>query len=91
MAFYSTATNLVPGVTTTGEVYVRDLVASNTIWASANARALFQSVTGGTNEVSCNFSISTNGQFVAFEACTNPPSGRGPAAESFSVTTSSPA
>jgi len=75
VAFYSTATNLVPGVTTPGEVYVRDLVAGNTIWASANARALFQSVTGGTNEVSCNFSISTNGQFVAFEACTNPPSG----------------
>ena len=31
VAFYSTATNLVPGVTTTGEIYVRDLVARNTI------------------------------------------------------------
>ena len=75
VAFYSTATNLVPGVTTTGEIYVRDLTAGNTIWASANARSIFQSMTGGTNEVSCNFSISTNGQFVAFEACTNLPSG----------------
>ncbi len=75
VAFYSTATNLVPGVTTTGEVYIRDLTAGNTIWASANARSIFQSMTGGTNEVSCNFSISTNGQFVAFEACTNLPAG----------------
>jgi len=78
VAFYSTATNLVPGVTTTGEIYVRDLVAGNTLWASASAYSIFQSVTGSTNEISCNFSISTNGQFVAFEACTNPPSGAAP-------------
>ena len=71
MAFYSTATNLVSGVKTAGEVYVRDLVAGNTIWASTNARAIFKSVTGGTNIVSCNYSISDDGQFVAFEACTN--------------------
>jgi Tol biopolymer transport system component len=75
VAFYSTATNLVAGVTTTGEIYVRDLVAGNTIWASAGANAIFQSVTGGTNEVSCNFSISADGQYVGFEACTNHPSG----------------
>ncbi|MGA9452258.1 MAG: hypothetical protein WBW41_13045 [Verrucomicrobiia bacterium] len=75
VAFYSTATNLVAGVTTTGEIYVRDLVAGNTIWASADANAIFQSVAGGTNEVSCNFSLSADGQFVGFEACTNPPSG----------------
>lgn len=75
VAFYSTATNLVPGVASTGEIYVRDLVAGNTLWASANARSIFQSVTGGTNEVSCNFRISADGQFVGFEACSNPPSG----------------
>jgi Tol biopolymer transport system component len=75
VAFYSTATNLVPGVTTTGEIYVRDLLAQNTFCVSANAHFIFQFMTGGTNEVSCNFSLSTNGQFVAFEACTNPPSG----------------
>lgn len=75
VAFYSTATNLVPGVTTTGEIYVRDLVAGNTIWASAGARSIFQSTTGGTNEVSCNFSLSADGQFVGFETCMNPPSG----------------
>src|SRR3989442_5842419 len=40
VAFYSTATNLAPGAGIAGEVYVRDLVAGTTIWASANARAL---------------------------------------------------
>jgi len=78
VAFYSTATNLVPGVTTSGEIYVRDLVAENTFWASASANSVFQSVAGGTSEVACNFSISTNGQFVAFETCTNPPLGDAP-------------
>jgi len=75
VAFYSTATNLVAGVSTTGEIYVRDLTAGSTIWASAGAHAIFQSVTGGTNEASCNFSFSADGQFVGFEACSNPPSG----------------
>jgi hypothetical protein len=73
VVFYGGATNLVPGVKTAGEIYVRDLVAGNTVWASTNARAIFQSVTGGTNIVSCNYSISDDGQFVAFEACTNSP------------------
>jgi Tol biopolymer transport system component len=73
VVFYSTATNLVAGVKTAGEIYVRDLVAGNTIWASTDARAIFQTVTGGTNIVSCNYSISDDGQFVAFEACTNSP------------------
>jgi WD40-like Beta Propeller Repeat len=71
VVFYSTATNLVSGVRTAGEIYVRDLVAGKNIWASTNARAIFQSVTGGTNIVSCNYCISDDGQFVAFEACTN--------------------
>jgi Tol biopolymer transport system component len=79
VAFYSTASNLVYGVTTTNEVYVRDLVAGSTVWASASARSIFQSVTGSTNEISCNFSISTNEQYVAFEVCTNPASGAAPA------------
>jgi Tol biopolymer transport system component len=75
VAFYSTATNLVPKVMTAGEIYVRDLVGGNTIWASTNARAIFNSTIGGTNVVSCNYSISDDGQFVAFEVCTNPASG----------------
>ncbi len=71
VAFYSAATNLVPGVTNAGEVYVRDLLAGTTIWASTNAHSLFQSAVGTANEISCNQRISTNGQYVAFEACTN--------------------
>ena len=42
MAFYSTATNLVPGVTNVGEIYVRDVVAGTTVWASAYARTALQ-------------------------------------------------
>lgn len=75
VVFYSTATNLVSGVTTPGEIYVRDVIAGNTIWASTNARAIFQSVTGSTNVICCNYSISDDGQFAAFEACTNSPGG----------------
>jgi len=75
VAFYSTATNLVPKVMTAGEIYIRDLVGGNTIWASTNARAIFKSTFGGTNVVSCNYSISDDGQFVAYVVCTNPATG----------------
>ena len=70
VAFDSTATNLVVGVRSSGEVYVRDLVARTTTWASTNALSLFQSVFGTSNAFSCHQVISTNGQFVAFETCT---------------------
>jgi hypothetical protein len=73
VAFFSTATNLVSGVKTAGEVYVRDLTAGTTIWASTNARVLAKSVIGSSNIVSCNLSISDDGNFVAFESCTNSP------------------
>ena len=75
VAFYSTATNLVPGVATTGDIYVRDLLAGNTTWVSTNARAIYQSQYNSANAVSCNYSISDDGQFVAFEVCSNFPSG----------------
>jgi hypothetical protein len=72
VAFYSTATNLVPGVRTVGDIYVRDLLAGTTVWASTNARALL----GSTNAFSYNHAISADGQFVAFESSINPqPSG----------------
>jgi Tol biopolymer transport system component len=70
VAFDSTATNLVSGVLSSGEVYVRDLVGGTTIWASTNAQNLFQSVYGTPNEISCHADISSDGQFVAFETCT---------------------
>ncbi len=71
VVFYSSATNLVPGVRSVNEIYVRDLIAGSTAWVSTNARTIFQSVAGTTNVASCNASISADGQFVAFETCTN--------------------
>ena len=67
VAFYSTATNLVPGVSTPGEVYLRDLVAGTTTWVSSGARALL----GTSKAVSYNQALSADGQFVAFETSTN--------------------
>ncbi|MDB6112114.1 MAG: hypothetical protein JWR69_3864 [Pedosphaera sp.] len=71
VAFYSTATNLVPGLLTAGEIYVRDLTAGTTFLASANARTIMQSVRHTTNATSYNQVISADGQFVAFEASPN--------------------
>ena len=73
VAFYSLATNLVPAAINSGEVYVRDLVAGTTTWASVGARDLFQSLTGSAYVVSCNLRISDDGNYIAFEACTNKP------------------
>jgi Tol biopolymer transport system component len=69
VAFYSTATNLVPGVTKGGEIYVRDLVAGTTIHASAGAPAFF-----GTSMAYCfNHILSSDGKFLAYESCTSSP------------------
>jgi Tol biopolymer transport system component len=65
VAFLSTATNLVPGVITVGEVYVRDLTGGVTVLASTNAQIVFS---GSPAPASCNHAISDNGQFVAFES-----------------------
>jgi Tol biopolymer transport system component len=74
VAFFSVGKNLVPGVSSIGEIYVRDLLAHTTVMASTNARASAFAAFGTTNVVSCNHLISTNGQIVAFEATPNPPS-----------------
>jgi len=71
VVFSSTATNLVPGVMTAGEIYVCDLLGGRTTWASAAARTLFQLLLGTTNAISYNASISANGQYVAFEVSSN--------------------
>jgi hypothetical protein len=71
VAFYSSATNLVPGISNVGEVYVRDLTAQTTTWASIDGRSLFYQTTGSSNAISCSPSISEDGTFVAFETCTN--------------------
>lgn len=68
VAFSSTATNLVRGVTTAYEIYVRDLQAGVTTWASTNARV----ISGfGSTGFCYNQAVSDNGQFVAFEIGSN--------------------
>jgi Tol biopolymer transport system component len=67
VAFYSTATNLAPGTTNVSEIYVRDVVAGTTTWASAYARTALQAP---LNTLCLSFgpSISADGQFVTYEA-----------------------
>ena len=71
VTFYSSATNLVPGQRLGGEIFQRDLLTGTTTWISAGARALFQSATGSSNAVPCNLRTSDDGNYVAFEVCTN--------------------
>ncbi len=68
VAFYSTATNLVPAVQTTSDIYVRDLVGGTAIWASTGARALVSSVLQVSNALCYNHTLSDDGQFVAYQA-----------------------
>lgn len=72
VAFSSTATNLVPGVRTVGDIYARDLIAGTTVWASSGMRAKLQSVTGKTNGVCYNLALSADGKFVAYQASLSP-------------------
>lgn len=67
VAYYSTATGLVSGVSTAGEIYVRDLVAGTTTWASTYAHTARQSRFGATNGVSFNHIISADGLYVAYQ------------------------
>ena len=67
VAFYSTATNLVAGVTNVGDIYVRDLQAGTTYWASTAARAQLQAIFGTANGICFSPKISTNGSLVAYE------------------------
>ncbi len=67
VAFYSSATNLVAGVTNIGDIYVRDLVMGTTYWASSGARAQLQAVFGTTNGVCFSPKMSADGSLVAYE------------------------
>lgn len=71
VAFSSTATNLMPGVTTAGEIYIRDLTTAQTTWASVNARSIAYSILGTSNVISYSPGISSDGNFVAFETASN--------------------
>lgn len=71
VAFYSTATNLVPGITNRGQIYVRDLVGNTTTLASTNALALLQSTIGASNGFCFGHQLSADGRYVAFAVGTN--------------------
>jgi WD40-like Beta Propeller Repeat len=71
VVFFSTATNLVPGLRIAGEVFVRDMIGGTTAWASVAARSVFQSLYGSTNAISYNSAISDEGRYVVFETSTN--------------------
>jgi Tol biopolymer transport system component len=68
--FYSTATNLLPGVPAVGELFLRDTLSNTTAWVSAGAQGLFQnSPASNFNSVSFNAALSDDGNYVAYEAC----------------------
>lgn len=63
VVFQSRASNLVPGVTNGGDnVFVRDLIAEQTILASANTSSV------GGNYSSLNPQMTPDGRFVVFES-----------------------
>jgi len=68
VVFCSTATNLLPSVRTSGEVYVRDRVGGSTIWASTGARGPWFASSNYPSVLSCNYEISDDGKYVAYEA-----------------------
>jgi Tol biopolymer transport system component len=68
VAFFSSATNLVPTSARGGEIYVRDLIGGTTTWASTNAHTFL-----GAAACSYNHAISADGLYVAFEASSNAP------------------
>lgn len=68
IAFSSSATNLVPGVRTVGDIYVYDRLPGTNLWVSSAMRANLQTVTGKTNGVGYNLALSADGKFVAYQA-----------------------
>ncbi len=55
------------------------MIARTTVWASTNARSLYQSLIKTANGISCAPIISANGEFVAFEVCPSNSMSMGPA------------
>jgi Tol biopolymer transport system component len=69
VAFFSTAKNLAAGVSASsqGEVYLRDLVANTTTWASTNATAIVSNTIHLNYTPSYHPALSADGRFVAFK------------------------
>jgi Tol biopolymer transport system component len=68
VVFYSSATNLVAGVQTTGDIYVRDLTAATTVCCTTNARSQLYAIMGTSNAVFGNYALSEDGHYVAYLA-----------------------
>jgi Tol biopolymer transport system component len=77
VAFFSSATNLVPAVPaiSPGEVYVRDRMANTTTWASSNAAAIVSATLGLSSVPAYHPRLSDDGRYVAFKAGATLPSG----------------
>ncbi|MDB6023892.1 MAG: hypothetical protein JWM68_115 [Verrucomicrobiales bacterium] len=67
VAFYSTATNLIPNASISGHIYLRDLVTSTTILASTYASTALNAVLNTTSAISYNHALSADGKFVVYE------------------------
>jgi hypothetical protein len=65
--FTSPGTNLVAGVQTTNELYLRDLVGGTTVWASSAATQAVWNVFHNSRSVSFNYIMSRDGRYVAYE------------------------
>jgi Tol biopolymer transport system component len=72
VAFHSTASGLVPGTVNSGDIYVRDVVSGTTTWASTAALASVQQVTSASAVAAYSHVLSSNGQFVAYQASAYP-------------------
>jgi len=68
VAFRSTAANLVPGIGTLGNIYLRDMISGTTVCASADALSVLQSASTATNAISFSHALSADGRYIAFEA-----------------------
>ena len=69
VAFYSSATGMVAGVSGNGDVFVRDLAGGTTTWASADAAMILQSTFGSvSNIISYYPRLSDDGELVAFKS-----------------------
>ena len=68
VVFTSVGTNLVPGVLTTNEIYLRDLVAGTTVWASSAATQAVWNAFGNSKSASFNYILSRDGRFVSYQA-----------------------
>lgn len=67
--FTSVGTNLVPGVQSTNELYLRDMVAGTITWVSSAATQAVWNVFGNSKAASFNYILSRDGRFVTYEAC----------------------